>query len=57
MAVASGQGTPQGGVISQLLANVYPHGFEKAFYAAGTPGTWIKAQTVRYANDFIELAR
>ena len=29
-----GQGTPQGGVVSPLLANVYLHWFEKVFYAA-----------------------
>jgi RNA-directed DNA polymerase len=43
----SGKGTPQGGVISPLLANVYLHWFEKVFYAADGPGTWAKAQVVR----------
>ena len=53
----SGKGTPQGGVISPLLANVYLHWFEKVFYAASGPGIWAKAQIVRYADDFMVLAR
>jgi len=53
----SNKGTPQGGVISPLLANVYLHWFEKVFYAAGGPGTWAKARVVRYADDFMVLAR
>lgn len=53
----SRKGTPQGGVISPLLANVYLHWFEKVFYAADGPGSWAKAQIVRYADDFVVLAR
>lgn len=53
----SGKGTPQGGVISPLLANVYLHWFEKVFHASGGPGTWAKAKIVRYADDFMVLAR
>jgi len=53
----NGRGTPQGGVISPLLANVYLHWFEKVFYAASGPGTWAKAEIVRYADDFMVLAR
>jgi len=53
----SSKGTPQGGVISPLLANVYLHWFEKVFYASGGPGSWAKAQIVRYADDFVVLAR
>jgi RNA-directed DNA polymerase len=45
------RGTPQGGVISPILANVYLHWFEKVFYAASGPGTWAKAEIVRYADD------
>jgi len=51
------QGTPQGGVISPLLANVYLHWFEKQFYRSDGPGTWAKAHLVRYADDFVVLAR
>lgn len=51
------QGTPQGGVISPLLANIYLHWFEKAFYGPGGPATWAKAKLVRYADDFVILAR
>jgi RNA-directed DNA polymerase len=51
------QGTPQGGVISPLLANIYLHWFEKAFHRPDGPATWAKAQMVRYADDFIILAR
>jgi RNA-directed DNA polymerase len=53
----SKKGTPQGGVISPLLANVYLHWFEKVFYSANGPGRWAKAQIVRYADDFMVLAR
>jgi RNA-directed DNA polymerase len=51
------QGTPQGGVISPLLANVYLHWFEKAFARRDGPGTWADAKLVRYADDFVVLAR
>jgi len=51
------QGTPQGGVISPLLANVYLHWFEKAFHGPDGPARWAKAKLVRYADDFVILAR
>ena len=51
------QGTPQGGVISPLLANIYLHWFEKAFHRPDGPATWAKANIVRYADDFVILAR
>jgi RNA-directed DNA polymerase len=51
------QGTPQGGVISPLLANVYLHWFEKAFHGPNGPANWAKAKIVRYADDFVILAR
>jgi len=53
----SKQGTPQGGVISPLLANLYLHWFEKVFHAADGPAVWAKARMVRYADDFMVLAR
>jgi RNA-directed DNA polymerase len=51
------KGTPQGGVISPLLANIYLHWFDKAFHRADGPAHWAKAQLVRYADDFVVLAR
>lgn len=51
------KGTPQGGVISPLLANVYLHWFDKAFYRADGPAHWAKARLVRYADDLVVLAR
>ena len=51
------QGTPQGGVISPLLANLYLHWFDKVFYQPNGPATWANARLVRYADDFVILAR
>ncbi|HJS95613.1 MAG TPA: group II intron reverse transcriptase/maturase [Solirubrobacteraceae bacterium] len=42
-------GTPQGGVISPLLSNIYLHAFDRAFMRRG-PGT-----LVRYADDWVVL--
>ena len=53
----STQGSPQGGVISPLLANVYLHWFEHLFHRPNGPGVWAKAHLVRYADDFVILAR
>jgi RNA-directed DNA polymerase len=50
------RGTPQGGVISPLLANIYLHWFEKSFYGPQGPATWAQATMVRYADDFVILA-
>jgi RNA-directed DNA polymerase len=51
------QGTPQGGVISPLLANLFLHWFDKRFHAADGPAHFAKARLVRYADDFVILAR
>ena len=51
------QGTPQGGVISPLLANLYLHWFDKRFQAPHGPASWAKARLVRYADDFVVMAR
>jgi len=51
------QGTPQGGVISPLLANLYLHWFDKVFHRASGPAHWAKAKLVRYADDFVVLAQ
>jgi RNA-directed DNA polymerase len=53
----SEKGTPQGGVISPLLANLYLHWFDKVFRRRGGPAHWAKARLVRYADDFVVLAR
>jgi RNA-directed DNA polymerase len=50
-------GTPQGGVISPLLANVYLHWFDKVFHRSDGPAQWAGAKLVRYADDFVVLAR
>jgi len=44
-------GTPQGGVLSPLLANIYLHAFDRAWAEHGTGGL------VRYADDFVVLCR
>ena len=51
------QGTPQGGVISPLLANIYLHWFEYRFHRPDGPANWANAKLVRYADDFVVLAR
>lgn len=51
-----GKGTPQGGVISPLLANLYLHWFDKTFHWDSGPAVWAKAKLVRYADDFVVLA-
>jgi RNA-directed DNA polymerase len=51
------KGTPQGGVISPLLANIYLHWFDKIFHGTQGPGTKAKAVLVRYADDFVIMAR
>jgi RNA-directed DNA polymerase len=51
------RGTPQGGVISPLLANLYLHWFDKLFYRDSGPAMWANARIVRYADDFVVMAR
>ena len=53
----SEKGTPQGGVISPLLSNIYLHWFDKVFHRQDGPGQWANAKLVRYADDFVVLAR
>jgi len=53
----STSGTPQGGVISPLLANLYLHWFDKVFHAPAGPAHWARAKLVRYADDFVVLTR
>lgn len=51
------QGTAQGGVISPLLSNIYLHWFDKVFHTRQGPGTWAKATIIRYADDFVIMAK
>jgi RNA-directed DNA polymerase len=51
------KGTPQGGVISPLLSNLYLHWFDKLFHRKDGPANWANARLVRYADDFVVLAR
>ena len=44
-------GTPQGGVISPLLSNIYLHAFDRAMTERGI------GELVRYADDFVVLCR
>ena len=53
----AGKGTPQGGVISPLLANLFLHWFDKVFYWPKGPGHSADAKLIRYADDFVILAR
>jgi len=54
----SRKGTPQGGVISPLLANIYLHDFDRAFHEeVEGPKRVANAGLVRYADDFVVMAR
>ena len=50
------RGTPQGGVISPLLANVYMNRFLKHWRQQGM-GEQYRARIVNYADDFVILSR
>lgn len=52
----STRGTPQGGVISPLLANIYMHRFLRAWRERGK-GEEFRARIVNYADDFVILSR
>ena len=49
-------GTPQGGVISPLLANLYMNRFLKYWRITGR-GEVFQAQVINYADDFVILSR
>src|SRR5208337_2529281 len=49
-------GTPQGGVVSPLLANVYMNRFLKYWRLSGR-GEAFRAHIVNYADDFVILSR
>jgi RNA-directed DNA polymerase len=51
-------GTPQGGVASPLLANLFLHKFDELFYTEpDSPYKFANARLVRYADDFVVQAR
>ena len=51
------KGTPQGGVISPLMANIYLNWFDRVFHFSSGPAQWAGARLVRYADDFVVMAR
>lgn len=53
---SSRQGTPQGGVISPLLANLYMNRFLKHWRSTGR-GDAYRAHIIAYADDFVILSR
>jgi len=52
----TGRGTPQGGVISPLLANIYMHRFLRAWHQHDGPRRF-QARLINYADDFVILCR
>lgn len=51
-------GTPQGGVISPLLANIFLHQLDEAFHTSpDSPRLFANARLIRYADDFVVMAR
>jgi RNA-directed DNA polymerase len=50
------RGTPQGGVVSPLLANLYMNRMLKGWRRTGR-GEWLRARIVNYADDFVILSR
>ena len=44
-------------MISPLLANLYLHWFDRMFHRCDGPYQWANARLVRYADDFVIMAR
>lgn len=56
--IRASEGTPQGGVISPLLANIYLHDFDAAFNRdRNSPLYFANARLIRYADDFVIMAK
>lgn len=53
---ANSRGTPQGGIISPLLANCYLHILDRVWERQGLRKKY-KAHIVRYADDFVVLCK
>lgn len=51
------KGTPQGGVASPLLANLYLHWFDALFHGPQGLARGADVKLVRYADDFVALAK
>jgi len=51
------KGTPQGGVASPLLANLYLHWFDALFHGPEGPARKAGVKLVRYADDFVAMAK
>jgi RNA-directed DNA polymerase len=51
------KGTPQGGVASPLLANLYLHWFDALFHGPEGPARKADVKLVRYADDFVAMAK
>lgn len=51
---SGGEGTPQGGIVSPLLANIYFNRFLK-FWSQQRLGQKLEAEIVNYADDFVIL--
>ena len=52
------RGTPQGGVLSPLLANLYLNKFDQAFHqSSDSPHRFANARLIRFADDFVVMAR
>jgi retron-type reverse transcriptase len=49
------RGTPQGGVISPLLANIYLHPLDEAVNDQCRGTGWKKPRMIRYADDLVIL--
>lgn len=52
----SGSGTPQGGVVSPMLANLYMNRFLKYWRITGQ-GDKLQARDIAYADDFVIVSR
>lgn len=50
-------GTPQGGVISPLLANIYLHLLDKIVNKAGSLYSQMEIRIIRYADDFVLMGK
>ena len=53
----NGLGTPQGGVISPLLANIYLHLIDKAVNRPGSLFQHAGIKIIRYADDFLLIGK